>query len=100
MKLNLSVLKNVLIIESSVDDEINDEINEWVENNIGEGEVGIREWLNEFDKFWCEWSDDYGDSEEIKKILVNDYKLSDDDINEVMCEYWDCKNIDTFIEEE
>jgi hypothetical protein len=89
MKLNLSILKNVLIIEGD-----DDEINEWVRENIGEGEVGIKEWLDEFNKFWCEWSDDYGDSEEIKKILVNDYKLSDDDINEVMCEYWECESIE------
>jgi hypothetical protein len=96
IKLNLSVLKNVLIINDNSNDEINDEINEWVKNNIGDGEVSVKEWLNEFDKYWSEWSDDYGDSEEIVDILVNDYKLSSDECDIIMCEYWKCDSMNEF----
>jgi len=96
MKLNLSVLKNVLIIEDGSDDEINNEINEWVKNNIGEGEVGIREWLDEFNKYWSEWSDDYGDSSEIENILIEDYKLNKDDVDKVMMIYWGCNSIEEY----
>ena len=99
MKLNLNVLKNVLIIEGSVDDEDNNEINNWVKENIGEGEVDIKEWLKEFNKYWSKWSDDYGDSEIILKILVNDYKLGNDDIDKVMCEYWGCESINEYKED-
>jgi hypothetical protein len=108
MKLNLSVLKNVLIIEKIEDggvDEINDEINEWrknnnewVKNNIGDGEVSIKEWLDEFSKYWSEWSDDYGDSGEIVNILVNDYNLNSDECDIIMCEYWKCDNMSEFKE--
>jgi hypothetical protein len=93
MKLDLKVLKNVLIIEGE-----EDEINEWVKNNIGEGEVSIREWLDEFDKYWSEWSDDYGDSSEIESILIEDYKLDKDDVDKVMMVYWGCDSIEEYRE--
>lgn len=97
MKLDLKVLKNVLIVEGE-EDEINDKINEWVKNNIGEDEVGIKEWLNEFDKYWREWSDDYGDSSEIENILIKDYKLNKDDVDKVMMIYWGCNSIEEYRE--
>lgn len=98
IKLDLKVLKNVLVVEG-VSDEINDEINEWVKNNIGEGEVGIREWLDEFNKYWVEWSDDYGDSVEIENILIEDYNLSEDEVDEIMSIYWDCDSVEEYRED-
>jgi hypothetical protein len=94
MKLNLSILKDVLCFDGVEDFEL--EMNEWIKNNIGDGEVSIREWLDAFGNYWSEWSDDYGDSGEIVNILVNDYKLSDDDIDKVMMEYWNCESIEEF----
>jgi hypothetical protein len=31
--------------------------------------------------------------------LVNDYKLSDNDINEIMSVYWGCESVDEYIED-
>lgn len=83
MKLNLSVLKSVLL---SIDEE--DYEKEWINNNIGDGEVSIEEWLEIYSKYWNEIVMDNGDSDEIVEILVNDYKLSDEECDEVMNEYW------------
>ena len=83
MKLNLSVLKSVLL---SIDEE--DYEKEWINNNIGDGEVSIEEWLEIYSKYWNEIVMDNGDSDEIEGILVNDYKLSDEECDEVMNEYW------------
>jgi hypothetical protein len=96
MKLNLSILKETLlkVEENLLDEEEN--YSEWIKENIGEDEVSIREWLDEFNKFWCKVSDDYGDSEIIVQILVNEYKLSNDDMDKVMMEYWQCESIEEF----
>ena len=83
MKLNLSVLKNVLMCGDE-----GDEIDMWIKDNIGDGDVSVREWLDEFGKYFDEWADDFGDSRMIVEILVNDYKLSEDECNIVMKEYW------------
>jgi len=83
MKLNLSVLKNVLMCGDE-----GDEIDMWIKDNIGDGDVSVREWLDEFSKYFDEWDDDFGDSRMIVEILVNDYKLSEDECNIVMKEYW------------
>jgi hypothetical protein len=89
MKLDLKVLKNVLIMEDGGGcDDIEKEINEWVKNNIGEEEVSIEEWIDVFGKYWNEWSDDYGDSVMMESVLKEDYKLSDEDIRKVMDVYW------------
>ena len=100
MKLDLKVLKNVLIMEDDGGcDEMNNEINEWVKVNIGDGEVGIREWLDEFGKYWREWSDDYGDSDFIVDVLENDYKLSEDEVDKIMSIYWDCDSVEEYRED-
>ena len=31
------------------------EVNEWIKNNIGEGEVSVREWLDEVRKYWIDF---------------------------------------------
>jgi hypothetical protein len=95
MELNLNVLKNALINGSGNDKEMN----EWIEENIGDGNVSVREWLDVFASYWDEFSDDYGDSGEVINILVNDYKLSDNDINKVMSVYWGCESVDEYIED-
>ena len=99
MKLNLKVLKNVMIIKCEDNDIDCIEVNEWIKNNIGEGEVGIREWLDEFGKYWREWSDDYGDSSEIENILVECYKLSENEVDEVMMVYWGCDSVKEYRED-
>jgi len=91
MKLDLKVLKNVLIVESDNcgwGDEIEKEMNKWVMENIGEEEVSIEEWIDVFGKYWEEWSDDYGDSVMMESVLKEDYKLSYEDIRKVMDVYW------------
>lgn len=98
IKLDLKVLKNVLIVEG-VSDEIDIEMNEWIEKNIGDGEVDVKEWLSEFRKYWVEWSDDYGDSEEIENILIEDYNLSEDEVDEIMSIYWDCDSVEEYRED-
>jgi hypothetical protein len=92
MKLSLSVLKNVLICGDE-----GDEIDMWIKDNIGDGEVSVREWLDEFNKYWKEWSDDFGDSVEIKEILKKDYKLSESEVDEIMMIYWGCDNMGEYI---
>ena len=91
MKLSLSKLKKVLIDEGN-----GDEMNEWIKKNIGDDDVSVREWLDTFGKFWNEWSDDYGDSEEIIMILINEYELSDSELDEVMMMYWECESIEEY----
>lgn len=91
MKLDLKVLKDVLIVESNScgwGDEIEREMNEWVRENIGEEEVSIEEWIDVFGKYWSEWSDDWGDSVMMESVLKEDYKLSYEDIRKVMDVYW------------
>lgn len=97
MKLDLSVLKNVLVREDCGNEMVDIEIREWVKNNISDGEVDVKEWLSEFNKYWSEWSDDYGDSEMIENILVLDYKLSENKVDEVMMVYWGCDSIEEYI---
>ena len=91
MKLSLSKLKKVLL-----DEDNGDEMNEWIEKNIGDDDVSVREWLDVFGKFWNKWSDDYGDSEEIIMILINEYELSDSELDEVMMMYWECESIEEY----
>jgi hypothetical protein len=99
MELSLNVLKNALISEGLCDEEWEETNNEWIKNNIGDGEVSIREWLDVFASYWSEFSDDYGDSGVIISILVNDYKLSNNDINEIMSVYWGCESVEEYMKE-
>jgi hypothetical protein len=99
MELSLNVLKNALISEGLCDKEWEETNNEWIKNNIGDGEVSIREWLDVFASYWSEFSDDYGDSGVIISILVNDYKLSNNDINEIMSVYWGCESVEEYMKE-
>ena len=99
MKLSLSVLKKSLISKGLCDDEWEIESNEWIKNNISDEEVSIREWLDKFSEYWNKFSDDYGDSMVIEEILKDDYNLNENEIDEVMCMYWDCENIDEYIKD-
>jgi hypothetical protein len=96
--LDLKVLKSVLICEDDEDDDVV-EMNIWIENNIGEGEVSVKEWLEEFNNYWKEWSDDYGDSGVIQEILEEVYKLEENEVDEIMSIYWDCDNVEEYIED-
>jgi len=75
------------------------EINEWIKNNIGEGEVSVKEWLEEFNKYWNEWSDDYGDSEVILNLLEEVYELEENEVDEIMSIYWSCDSVEEYIED-
>ena len=89
MNLSLSVLKNYLIeVENDVNEDDCVENIEWIKNNIGDEDVSVREWLDMFNEYWDKVSDDYGDSEVISDILENVYKLSKEDVDIVMKEYW------------
>ena len=99
MKLNLKVLKNVMIIKCEDNDIDCIEVNEWIKNNIGEGEVSVRDWLDEVRKYWIECSDDYGDSDFIVDVLENDYKLSEDEVDKIMSIYWDCDSVEEYRED-
>lgn len=99
MKIDLKVMKAFLLEEDWGSDEFSNNRVEWINNNIGEGEVSIKEWLGEINKYWCEFSDDYGDSEFIMEMLEGDYGFDEDEIDEVMCEYWECESIEEYIEE-
>ena len=89
MNLSLSVLKNYLIeVENDVNEDDCVENIEWIKNNIGDEDVSVREWLDMFNEYWDKVSDDYGDSEVISDILENVYKLSKEDVEYVMKEYW------------
>ena len=89
LSLSLSVLKNYLIeVENDVNEDDCVENIEWIKNNIGDEDVSVREWLDVFKKYWNEVIDDYGDSEVISDILENVYKLSKEDVDIVMKEYW------------
>jgi hypothetical protein len=86
MKLNLSVLK-VELLDYEIDNE-DENCVEWINENIGDGDVSIREWLDRFGKYWENYSAYSGDSEFIVGILVNNYELNDEEVNMVMNEYW------------
>jgi len=89
MNLSLSVLKNYLIeVENDVNEDDCVENIEWIKNNISDEDVSVREWLDKLKKYWNKVSDDYGDSEVISDILENVYKLSKEDVEYVMKEYW------------
>lgn len=102
MKLDLKILKNALIIKDNNNAEIievEDEIKDWIKSNIGDGEVSIREWLDEFDKYWSKWGDDYGDSGIIEDILLDDYNLSENKVDKIMSIYWGCNSIKEYRED-
>ena len=89
MKLSLNVLKNYLLGIEEMSEVVGEEtFSEWINNNIGDEDVSVREWLDVFKKYWNEVTDDYGDSEVISDILENVYKLSKEDVEYVMKEYW------------
>ena len=89
MKLSLNVLKNYLLGIEEMSEVVDEEtFSEWINNNIGDEDVSVREWLDVFKKYWNEVIDDYGDSEVISDILENVYKLSKEDVDIVMKEYW------------
>jgi hypothetical protein len=96
--LDLKVLKNALICKDDEDEDVM-EMNVWIENNIGNGEVNVKEWLEEFNKYWSEWSDDYGDSDVIQEILEEAYELEENEVDEIMSIYWDCDSIEEYIED-
>jgi uncharacterized tellurite resistance protein B-like protein len=98
MKLSLKVLKECLIIKDEDLDELSEELNDWVNENIGDEDVSVREWLDVFNDFWNEMSDDYGDSGEIKSVLEEVYKLSESEVDEIMMIYWECDSIEEYIE--
>ena len=99
MKIDLRVMKEVLLSEDWGDDEDSKKRVEWINNNIGEGDVSIKEWLGEVNKYWCEWSDDYGDSDFIMEMLEEEYGFEEEEVDKVMCEYWECENIEEYIED-
>ena len=98
MKLSLSVLKEYLIIKDEELYEGSKELNDWVNENVGDEEVSVKEWLKVFNNFWDEMSDDYGDSGEILSVLEEVYKLSESEVDEIMMIYWDCDNMEEYIE--
>jgi hypothetical protein len=99
MKIDLKVMKDFLLEEDWGVENLNSKRVEWINNNIGEGEVSIKEWLGEINKYWSEWSDDYGDSDFIVEMLEEDYGMDEDEIDEVMCEYWGCESVEEYLEE-
>lgn len=99
MKIDLKVMKDFLLEEDWGVENLNSKRVEWINNNIGEGEVSIKEWLGELNKYWSEWSDDYGDSDFIVEMLEEDYGMDEDEIDEVMCEYWGCESVEEYLEE-
>jgi uncharacterized tellurite resistance protein B-like protein len=99
LKLSLSVLKEYLIIKDEELDELSKELNDWVNENVSDEDVSVKEWLSKFNEFWNEMSDDYGDSGEIEEILNDVYKLSESEVDEVMMVYWDCDSMEEYIED-
>jgi hypothetical protein len=98
MKLSLKVLKEYLIIKDEELDELSKELNDWVNENVGDEEVSVKEWLKIFNDFWDEMSDDYGDSGEILSVLEEVYKLSESEVDEIMMIYWSCDSMEEYIE--
>ena len=89
MKIDLRVMKEVLMSEEWDGGILDVERREWIKNNISEEEVGIKEFLSEFNKYWAEWSDDYGDSDYIAEMLYEDYNMEDEEVEEIMDVYWE-----------
>ena len=89
MKIDLRVMKEVLMSEEWDGDEMDVKRREWISNNISEGEVSIKEFLSEFNKYWVEWSDDYGDSDYIIDMLYEDYNMEEEEVDEIMDVYWE-----------
>lgn len=89
MKIDLRVMKEVLMNEEWDGGVLDVKRREWIKNNISEEEVGINEFLSEFNKYWTEWSDDYGDSDYIAEMLYEDYNMEDEEVEEIMDAYWE-----------
>jgi hypothetical protein len=92
MNLSLKWLKEYLIeVENDIlDDNIKDNI-EWINNNIGDEDVSVREWLDKVNDYWYKVGEEGGDSEFIGNMLEDGLKLSKEDVDMVMKEYWkDC----------
>jgi hypothetical protein len=82
--LSLKVLKDYLL--NNCQDKIEEN---WINNNIGNEEVSTTELLDVFSKWWNEVVEEWGgDSEELVSLLVNGYKLTDEECNIVMKKYW------------
>ena len=89
LSLSLSVLKNYLIeVENDVNEDDCVENIEWIKNNIGDEDVSVREWLDKVSDYWYKIGEEGGDSEFIGDMLENVYKLSKEDVDIVMKEYW------------
>ena len=89
MNLSLSVLKNYLIeVENDVNEDDCVENVEWIKNNISDEDVSVREWLDKVSDYWYKIGEEGGDSEFIGDMLENVYKLSKEDVEYVMKEYW------------
>ena len=96
MNLSLKWLKEYLIeVEKDIRDNhavlLHDYLEniEWINNNIGDEDVSIREWLDKVSDYWYKVGEEGGDSEFIFEMLSDGLKLSKEDVDMIMKEYWE-----------
>jgi len=92
MNLSLKWLKEYLIeVENDILDDNYLENIEWIKSNFSDEDVSVREWLDKVKDYWYKVGEEGGDSEFIGNMLEDGLKLSKEDVDMVMKEYWkDC----------
>ena len=99
MNLSLKWLKEYLIeVENDILDDNYLENIEWVKSNFSDEDVSVREWLDKVKDYWYKVGEE-DDGGFILDMLSDGLKLSKEDVDMVMMEYWGCESIDEYKED-